>query len=120
MESNKKEIISAGILIVLLLAVLNPLHFWMPGMMAMLILLIMIVIFGIFASFVLNEKARDERETMHRMFADRIAFLAGSAILVIGITIQGLRHALDPWLIYTLGAMILGKLISLIYSQNNH
>ncbi|MDP3741579.1 MAG: hypothetical protein Q8R08_04645 [bacterium] len=119
MQSNKKEIAGAAVLIILLLLLLNPLQFWMPSAVGMLILAILVVIFAVFASFILREKARDEREAMHHMYADRIAFLAGAGLLVIGITIQSLRHDLDPWLAYTLGAMIFAKLASLIYTQNH-
>lgn len=54
--------------------------------------------FAIFAGFILKEKPRDEREAWHRMYADRIAFLVGTAILLVAIAVQGLGYVLDPGL----------------------
>jgi len=77
----------------------------------------LIVVFFVFASFVWRENARDEREGLHKMMAGRIAFLAGTATLVIAIIIQSFRHELDFWLVLTLGIMILAKIIGLLYGR---
>ncbi|MBI3589373.1 MAG: hypothetical protein HY093_03110 [Candidatus Liptonbacteria bacterium] len=49
--------------------------------------------------------------------ADRIAFLVGTATLVIAIIIQSFRHELDVWLVVTLGVMILAKISGLLYGR---
>lgn len=113
----KKELIVSAILIVLLILMLNPSHFWMPDMMHITILALTIVIFGIFASFVLHERAKDEREGAHRMLAGRIAFLSGATTLIIGIIFQVVQDNIDPWLILTLVVMILAKIATLLYSE---
>lgn len=77
----------------------------------------LVILFCIFASFIWKENARDERENLHKMIAGRIAFLAGSAVLVIGIVLQSLSHQLDVWLVITLVVMILAKAAGLIYSR---
>lgn len=119
MKNLNKEIITSVILVLLLALILNPFDFWMPNMMHMMVLAIIVAAFGTFASLVLRERAIDERENVHRMFADRIAFLSGSTILVVGIFIQALDDNIDPWLIATLVVMVLAKTLALLYSQKN-
>lgn len=89
----------------------------MPGSLEMMVLLGLILVFAIFTSFLWREKAQDERENLHRLIAGRLAFLAGSAILVLGIVIQGFRHQNDQWLILALAGMVLAKVAGLIYGR---
>lgn len=112
-----QEIIVSLILIALLILFLNPLGFWMPNIILMAMITGLVVVFCVFAGFVWRENEKDEREALHKMMAGRIAFLAGTAILVIGIIVQSLRHQLDFWIVLTLGIMILAKISGLVYSQ---
>ena len=114
------EIIVSGILIVLLILFLNPFDFWMPTILLMMMVLGLVVMFSIFASFIWRENSRDEREGLHKMMAGRIAFLAGTAVLVISIIVQSFKHELDFWLVFALGIMILAKITGLIYSRTRH
>ena len=121
MENNfLQEIIVSLVLIVLLILFLNPFELWMPPVLLMMMVLGLVVVFAIFASFIWKENSRDEREGLHKMIAGRIAFLAGTAVLVAGIIVQSFKHELDFWLVLTLGTMILAKIISLIYSRTKH
>jgi hypothetical protein len=83
----------------------------MPGMLAMLVLAALFVIFCFFAVYIVREKAGDEREEAHRALAGRSAFLVGAGLLVAGIIVEDLAHALDPWLVVSLIGMILAKII---------
>ena len=112
-----QEIIISSTLIILLILFLNPFNFWMPSILLMMMVLGLVVMFGMFASFIWRENSRDEREGLHKMMAGRIAFLAGTASLVIGIIVQSFRHELDFWLVFTLGVMVLAKIVGLIYSR---
>ena len=114
-----KEIIVPLTLVVLAVLLLNPFHFWMPDMMVMGMLATLLVLFGIFASFILKEKAFDERDDMNRSLAGRNAFLAGSAILMLGIVIQGYSHSIDPWLVVALIVMIIVKIFTRFWSDKN-
>ncbi len=105
---------------VLLFLLLNPFGFWMPNGLLMIIVLILVVLFTIFASFIWKEKVKDEREAFHRMVADRVAFLVGSGVLVIGIVVQSFKHNINFWLVIALGAMIFAKIVGLIYSRIRH
>jgi hypothetical protein len=102
---------------VLLFIIFNPFSLFMPGYMVMTYLVAAIVLFIVFATFLWKENKGDEREQYHRLFADRVAYLAGSATLLIGIVVSELAHELDPWLIYALAIMVIAKVGGLIYSK---
>ncbi|PJE76150.1 hypothetical protein COV04_01305 [Candidatus Uhrbacteria bacterium CG10_big_fil_rev_8_21_14_0_10_48_11] len=108
----------ATVLVLLLVLLANPFHFWMPGTMQMLVLASVAVVFAVYAVFVWRERAADEREAAHRMFADRIAFVTGAAVIVLGIAIETFSHRLDTWLVGALIAMVLAKAIALYYSRS--
>ncbi len=117
MKNNFLEIASALGLIVFAVAVLNPTHAGMADMTLMALQVGVLAAFCLLAVFVVRESAADEREAMHRSFAGRVAFLAGSAVLVTGIIAEGMQHAVDPWLILALVVMIVGKIVTRIYSD---
>jgi uncharacterized membrane protein len=119
MKNNIKETIVTISLITLAILLLNPFHFWMPDMMVMGILAILLVLFGIFASFILKERAFDERDDLNRSLAGRNAFLAGSSVLMIAIVIQGYSHLVDPWLVIALITMIIVKISTRVWSDRN-
>ena len=114
-----KEILVPLTLVVLAVLLLNPFHFWMPDMMVMGLLVVLLVLFGIFASFILKEKVFDERDDANRSLAGRNAFLAGSAILMLGIVIQGYSHKVDSWLVVALIVMIIVKITTRLWSDKN-
>lgn len=116
-SEHSKEFITAFVLVVLLVIILNPLGLWMPDMVHMIVFAALLVVFAIFASFVLKEKTGDEREGLHQMYAGRVSFFLGSAALIIGIISQSLHGSVDIWLIITLVLMILGKIGARIYSD---
>lgn len=113
----KSELLLSGILIFLLLLFLDPFGFMAPDFVMMLVFILLIV-FAVFAAMFWKEKPRDEREQMLRSLAGRYAFLAGSSVLVCGIVVQEFQHALDPWLIYALIAMIAGKIIGHMWGNS--
>ncbi|PIQ68066.1 MAG: hypothetical protein COV91_06085 [Candidatus Taylorbacteria bacterium CG11_big_fil_rev_8_21_14_0_20_46_11] len=105
------------ILAVLLFFLFNPFDWWMNGLVYMCVVGAVLVLFGVFALFVWKEKARDEREESHALFAGRTAYLLGGLTLVVGIVVQSFAHAIDPWLPSTLLVMILGKMFALSWSR---
>ena len=119
MKNNIVEKIVPAALILLAILLLNPFDFWMPDMMVMGMLVGAIVLFGIFASFILREGKLDERDELHRTFAGRNAFLAGSGMLILGIVVQGYAHSVDPWLVATLFLMIVVKIGTRLWSDKN-
>ncbi len=114
-----KEIIVPLTLVVITILLLNPFNFWMPDMMVMGMLVALLILFGIFASFILQEKVFDERDAVNRSLAGRNAFLSGSAILMLGIVIQGYSHKVDSWLVIALVVMIIVKIITRFWSDKN-
>lgn len=119
MKNNLKESIVTLGLIVTAVLLLNPFHFWMPDMLVVTMLAVTLVLFAIFASFILREKAFDERDDQHKALAGRYAFLAGSAVLILGIIVQGYTHAVDGWLAVALIVMIVTKIGVRIWSDRN-
>jgi len=120
MKNNIGEFMVSILLLILLLLFLNPLHFWMPNMLVSFLLLVLIVLFVLFTGFIWKVKAKDERDHIHIMISGRIAYLVGIGVLVLGIVWQEFKGALDPWLLYVLGAMILSKLSTIIYQNNKN
>ncbi|MCE9541319.1 hypothetical protein K8R03_02020 [Candidatus Kaiserbacteria bacterium] len=110
------EIVSALIFCVLAVFLLNPMGLWMPSMAHMTMLALSAVAFGAFIVFILRESAKDERDAVHRSAAGRAAFLAGSAVLILGIIVQNSMHRIDPWLVVALIAMVVGKVVARIWS----
>lgn len=119
MKNNLIEKIVAGALILITVLLLNPFEFWMPDMMVLGMLAFALVLFGLFASFILREDSRDERDEYHRTLAGRNAFLAGSAVLMVGIVVEGYMHAVDPWLVLALTVMVVVKIATRIWSDKN-
>lgn len=105
------------ILLGILGALLLPTSLLMPMSSDMMLIIGLIVTFFIFSSFFWKEQAGDEREHLHRLFAGRVSFFIGTAVLVVGIFFQSLSHNIDPWLIYALIGMIVGKLLTRLYSE---
>ncbi len=117
MKNNIKEISVSVVLIVLLVLILNPFNFLMLSMTHMIVIALLVASFGIFASFILNEGTGDERDSAHRMFADRVAFLSGSAIIILAIIIQGLADAIDVWLVVAIVVMVVAKIVARFYGE---
>lgn len=119
MRNNVLEAVVTVCLIALAILLLNPFQFWMPDMMVMAVLAVTLGFFGIFASFILRERVGDERDGQHRTLAGRNAFLAGAGVLTLAIVVQGYTHTVDPWLVATLIAMIIVKLLTRMWSDRN-
>ena len=117
MSQHAKEFSLAVLLLIILLAVINPGHIWMPNMLTMSLAVFLLFIFSLFTLFVLGERPADEREQLHKLLVSRSAFLIGGGLLSLGILVQSISHNIDPWLVYILGAMILTKVIGMIWAR---
>ncbi len=92
----------------------------MPMNVDMLLVLGLITLFIIFAGMVWKESAKDDRDNLHRLYAGRISYLVGLAVLVVGIVRQSLMYEIDPWLVIAVVSMVAAKTIARIYSQLKH
>ena len=115
MANNFFHILIALVLIAALALLTDPFMVWMPAPEQMMVLLAAAIFAALWAGFVAYEKSRDERELTHTMQAGRIAYLAGIAVLTLALIVQGLAHAIDPWICVALGAMVAAKLGARIY-----
>jgi hypothetical protein len=113
----KSELAVGCGLLVLLYVIFNPWNMFMPGYVVMGLLLCAAILYIIFAIFLWRENSGDEREAFHRLFADRVAYLTGSTLLLAGIIVEELQHALDPWLVFGLAIMVVAKVGGLIYGK---
>ncbi len=111
------ESVVSSILLVLGILLLNPYEFWMPDIVLYCSIAIALVAFGILGVYVLREGGMDEREVQERSLAGRSAFLMGAGVLLTGILFQGWFHAVDPWLVVALGAMLATKLVTRFFSD---
>jgi hypothetical protein len=112
-KQNLIEIIIGTILIILVLAFLDPFMVLMPNALIMMVMLLLVIGFSVFSVYIWREQAKDEREELHRLAAGRYAWLVGSGIIILGILYQGfIEHQVDHWLIYALVGMITTKLVT--------
>lgn len=119
MKNNLAETIVTIALLVIAVLLLNPFHFWMPDVVVICMLAIGLALFGVFASYILREQSVDEREAQHKSMAGRNAFLAGSAVIMLGIVVQGYTHNVDPWLVVALVVMIIVKIVTRHWTDRN-
>lgn len=111
------ETISALLVMALLVIFLRPPGLLMPKSTEMLVVALFILSCFAFLGFIWKEHAQDEREEAHQYTAARVSFFIGSLILTLGIILQALMHEIDPWLVATLGIMVLTKIVTRIYSN---
>lgn len=112
MNNTTLTLTTAVLVIVLAILLANPFGTFMPEPAVMLLIAGLFVFFVLLALFVFKELPRDEREEMLRSKADRVAFIVGGSVLVLGIGLQGFQHAVDPWLVFALVGMIISKNIT--------
>ena len=117
MKHTYIHLVSAVLVLVLSVLLLNPFHIWMPGMTQMTVLGCLLVAFAVLSVYLLQENGGDEREATHRMLAGRVAFFIGSLILVIGIAVESVHGTPNMWLVLSLAGMILGKVVARCYSD---
>lgn len=115
-----KEVVLSLVLVAFAILLVNPFMFWMPTAFAMAAVAVFAAIFFAFASLVFKESSGDERENLHKLMAGRVAFLTGSGMLVVAIIVQSFAHAIDPWLVVALTAMVLAKIIALAYRNRTN
>lgn len=111
------EIIVSLLFVVLLILKIDPFRWTMPDQLEMIVLALVIAAYGLYTGLFFRERARDEREAYHLHVAGRIAYLAGVGFLVIAIVVQSLENRLDPWLVGGLAAMVVVKMLSLIWAR---
>ncbi|OGK28013.1 hypothetical protein A3C28_02790 [Candidatus Roizmanbacteria bacterium RIFCSPHIGHO2_02_FULL_39_9] len=120
MKTILSEVFVSLVLVIFLILLLNPFSLLMPSPMEMIIILGFALAFIIFVGFFWKEKVADERESLHRYIAGRIAYFTGVTLLTVGIIIQSLQHSLDKWLVISLTGMVIGKIIGLFYGRFKH
>jgi apolipoprotein N-acyltransferase len=111
------EITLSIILIILTILFLDPFMVLMPSSLIYMLVGGMAIIFSVFAGLVWRERAEDERDELHNMFAGRTGYVMGAGVLVVGIIWQTIFAHPDPWLMTALIGLVLGKLTGLYYAR---
>jgi len=114
---NSLEVIIAILILSILWTFLNPMDLFMPDSTNTMLTLALIITFLVFVALIWREKASDERDLLHIQKSSRISYFIGTTILVIGVVIQATRHQIDPWLLYSLSAIVITKVISRIFHR---
>lgn len=113
-----KEIIISVIVVLLGILFLDPFMIWMPAPLFYMMSAVFVILFAMFLVFVWRERARDEREQLHKMIAARIGYLLGIATIAGVLLLQAVvYHHADPWFVATLLIMVLGKMAGVLYSK---
>ena len=113
-----KEIVIPIVVLALSYAFFDPFMVLMPTAFVYTIMVLFFLVYIGFTLLVWHESARDERELAHRAYADRIAHLIGTGVLVIGIIYQAFTaHSVDTWLILALSVMVIAKYFALRYYE---
>ena len=107
----------ALILVILLVLLSDPFMIWMPAGIHLMVLLVVSVAMCFWVGLIVQERSHDERETLHKMLAGRVAYLSGVVVLTVALVFQGLNHGIDPWIILALVVMVVSKLTSRLYSE---
>ena len=117
MNKTHLHVIVGLVLAFFLLTLADLVPFWMPMMGEMLALLIVAVLMLIWAGFVMQEVAHDEREVLLKLKSGRVAYLSGLGVLLLALIVQGLGHAIDPWIAVALAVMVLSKLFTRLFVE---
>lgn len=107
------ELITTAITTVLVFALFNPFNFWMPMATHLLMVATLLVSFLGLSFMLLTQLHEDEREKKLRLFSYQTGYIAGMAILVMGIIYQSFSHQVDGWMVFSLVVMIATKLFAL-------
>ncbi|MEK7505506.1 MAG: hypothetical protein AAB597_01215 [Patescibacteria group bacterium] len=116
-DSLIQEIVLVVTLLVLASALLGPFGLFMTDMQTLSVSAGLLVVLGLFVALMWREKAKDEREELHRMKSDRFAFLLGSAGLVALIGWMAFKHEHSPELISILLLMLTAKIVARIWNR---
>lgn len=111
------ETVISIVLLISIFFLFDPFRLLVGDVLRMCFTILTVIFTGLLAGAVWREKTNDERESAHRMLASRAGFIAGIIMLSIAIVVQMLQHALDGWLVASLGIMVIAKLVTLVISR---
>lgn len=85
------------------------------SMGTMISISVLLGVYAIMISVVGEGKTADEREMYHRYVSNRMALIAGTVVLSLGVLVGIFTHELNYWLLGGLIVINLVKIISMIY-----
>lgn len=118
---HSSELLAGILLLALAFLLVNPFDLLMLDYFAMMTLGALLVVYAVFVGMVWRESARDEREATHQGLVGRVAYLIGSAIIVLGIVTEiVVMHEVNFWLVAALSGMVGAKIVASLYYRNYH
>lgn len=118
MKNNlQKQVIFTSILSLILLVFINPFDIFISVKIWMTLIFIFLILLVIFLALLWKTKPEDEREDEHIKFGSKVSFIAGAGVLTLGMVYQSLTKDFDIWLPATLLAVIVTRLIAIIYKD---
>lgn len=117
--NNTLSFVILGLLALVLFTLVDPFMYWMPSMVQMAALTIAAALLVAWVAFIIRESTGDEREVQLRAHAGRAAYLSGVSMLTAALLMQGLHHAIDPWIPVTLIVMVGAKLAARLYADRH-
>jgi hypothetical protein len=111
------EIILSFVFLVLLAACVDPFHLLMPTPLQMIALSLLIVAGLVLAGLVYRERPRDEREALHVARSSRGGYITGVIGLVAVVSYTTARGATDKGAMVVLGAMVIARLLVLLWNR---
>lgn len=109
-------VLSLGVLVILgVISILSTAS--LSDMIHIPMLIIFSLGYLVFMAFFWRGKHHDEREAEHAGFAGKVAYGIGVSVVTIAIVVQSYTHTLDPWILFTLGAMIVSRTLALMYAR---
>jgi hypothetical protein len=109
-----------GLFIGFLLLIIRPLnlmsiHIKIVASSAIISSLLTIYVIKFFIFF--REETRDERDFSHHLSSSMAAYLVGSLTLFTGIVYEYFHGDINPWLLISLTAMLIAKLVTILYLE---
>jgi len=117
MKKHKLEIIIGLVALGLLIFRLCYLE---HSMFFMLLSAALVILFGVYAIFIWKEKPRDEREELHARISDRYGLLVGGGVMLAIILYESVTYMPSPFVIISLLALVVGKIIGSIVAHSRH
>lgn len=119
MNNNLTSLLVGILTVVLLVLLLDPFMVWMPTVTQMFVLILLTASLCVWSALIISERARDERELGNALYASRVGYVSGIAVLTIALVVQGLAHSIDMWITLALGVMVVSKLVARWYGDRH-
>ena len=115
------EIVLSALFVLLLGMCVDPLHILMPSPVQTVSLVLLILAATSYAGLVFRERPKDEREAAHLARSSRGGYLVGIVGLAAVVIYQAISgRTPDKSVVAILAAMVIAKLLLLLWNRRRH